>query len=88
LIAFMTASQPMTEVRVATSIGQSRSNMSPDFTLPIINDRGLTGENLTLSNLRGRPVFLDFVFEWCPHCNRMTPRLYMSFVDIVLYDHC
>jgi cytochrome c-type biogenesis protein len=36
---------------------------APDFTLPTI-----TGANITLSELEGTPVVLNFWATWCPHC--------------------
>jgi thiol-disulfide isomerase/thioredoxin len=44
-----------------------------DFTLPIVDNKGLTGQTLTLSSLRGRVVVLEFMEPWCPHCLSMAP---------------
>jgi thiol-disulfide isomerase/thioredoxin len=44
-----------------------------DFTLPIVDSKGLTGQTLTLSNLRGKVVVLEFMEPWCPHCQNMAP---------------
>ena len=66
-----------------TSVTQS--GLAPDFTLPIVcsptatcantPDKGLTGQMLTLSSLRGKIVLLEFMEPWCPHCQRMTQVL-------------
>ncbi len=48
---------------------------APDFTLPVVNANGLTGQTVTLSALRGQVVVLEFMEPWCPHCQRMAPIL-------------
>ncbi len=48
---------------------------APDFTLPIVNANGLTGQTVTLSSLRGQVVVLEFMEPWCPHCQKMAPIL-------------
>lgn len=44
---------------------------APDFTLTVFD----TGETITLSELRGRPVTLDFFASWCPSCRAEAPLL-------------
>jgi len=51
----------------------TRSRSAPDFTLPEISSTGLTGRNVSLSDFRGRAVFLEFMSPLCPHCVKMTP---------------
>ena len=43
---------------------------APDFTL-----RTTTGKSLTLSELRGSPVVLNFWATWCPPCRTELPEL-------------
>lgn len=42
----------------------------PDFTLP-----GVHGENVTLSALKGKNVFLNFWATWCPYCREERASL-------------
>jgi cytochrome c biogenesis protein CcmG, thiol:disulfide interchange protein DsbE len=43
---------------------------APDFTLTM-----LTGSELTLKELRGKPVLLEFWAPWCPGCLHNIPPL-------------
>ncbi|GBC69924.1 Thiol-disulfide oxidoreductase ResA [archaeon HR01] len=81
LVAFLTLSPPQ-------RVEVSGPRKAPDFTLEILDVDGLAGRSLSLSSLNGRPVLMDFVFEWCPHCNNMAPiveRLHQKFGDKVFF---
>lgn len=58
---------------------QSVAGMAPDFTLPT-----LEGNEVTLSDLRGQPVLINFWATWCPPCRFEMPamqRVYERYKD-------
>ena len=48
--------------------------LAPDFTLTT-----LTGETISLSDLRGRPVFINFWATWCPPCRAEMPDIQAAY---------
>ena len=53
----------------ALAIAPMPGAMAPDFTLTTIE-----GEQITLSELRGRPIIVNFWATWCGPCRQETPH--------------
>ncbi|MGD0423620.1 MAG: TlpA disulfide reductase family protein [Candidatus Bathyarchaeia archaeon] len=61
---------------------------APDFTLPIVDQFGLTGQSISLSSFHGKVILLEFMVPWCPHCQKMAPvlgKLYQQFGQNVIF---
>lgn len=63
-------------IAVATglSLWTNRTQSAPDFTLDVIVGEGL-GDRVSLANLRGEVVVLEFWASWCSACRRSVPAL-------------
>jgi len=48
-----------------TAAGGMVGQKAADFTLPATD-----GQTYTLSQFKGKPVFLEFMAPWCPHCQK------------------
>jgi len=60
----------------------SQTGGAPDFTLPVVDQNGLTGQTVSLSSFQGKVVLLEFMEPWCTHCQKMAPvldKLYQQF---------
>jgi thiol-disulfide isomerase/thioredoxin len=48
---------------------------APDFELPIVDAQGVSQNELALSTLKGKIVFLEFMASWCKACQEMAPAV-------------
>ncbi len=48
-------------------------DVAPDFTLELVDAEGFTGETLSLADLSGKIVILDFWATWCRYCVQDMP---------------
>ena len=78
------------EVSEPTAVGEASEQpeateqleAAPDFELPLFGNANYTaGDTLTLSELEGRPIVLNFWFPSCPPCVAEMPDLDASFQE-------
>jgi peroxiredoxin len=62
-----------------THQGQSLALPKQGFFAPEFNLTTLTGEEVQLSNLRGRPVVINFWASWCQPCRTEMPAIEQAF---------
>jgi thiol-disulfide isomerase/thioredoxin len=69
--------QAITATEKTTSMTQTTIQptkvMAPSFILRKIDGSGLTNNSFTYNPVSGKATFIEFVFEWCPHCRNMAP---------------
>lgn len=55
--------------------------LAPDFTL-----NSLTSNETTLSDLRGKPVIINFWASWCPPCRAEMPAFQQTHIEFLSKD--
>nr|WP_182199949.1 redoxin domain-containing protein [Paraliobacillus salinarum] len=60
----------------ANEIGLNVGNTAPDFTLET-----LSGDQVSLSDYRGKKVMLNFWATWCPPCRAEMPAMQNFYTD-------
>ncbi len=74
--------QLLKEKNTSINTGTNPGELAPDFTLKTISDN-----NISLSDYRGKKVFLNFWATFCPPCQQEMPdiqKLYVENKDIVV----
>lgn len=59
-----------TSESIAQKVGYEIGNLAPDFTL-----KTLDGKTVSLSDYRGKPVYINFWTSWCPACKEEIPEI-------------
>lgn len=73
--SFAQPSSNSTKITYSSTASSPQSNNLPDFTLPVVDSNGLTGESITFSSFRGKVILLEFMEPLCAHCEAMAPVL-------------
>lgn len=60
----------LSKEELGLEVGIEKGQYAPDFTLTTLD-----GEELTLSDLKGKKVVLNFWATWCPPCKKEMPHL-------------
>lgn len=74
----------LTTVYAGETTGGKIAAPRPGFLAPDFELQTLTGENIRLGQLHGRPVILNLWASWCPPCKAEMPaiqRVYAAYSD-------
>ncbi|MGG1685603.1 TlpA family protein disulfide reductase [Pseudalkalibacillus sp. NRS-1564] len=62
--------EPAKQVSGAVEVGLQKGDKAPDFTL-----YSLEGEEVSLSDYKGKVTFINFWTTWCPPCKKEMPDM-------------
>lgn len=76
LVWILTSRVPADSTSIRRIAAPHQGFISPDFSLPSYD-----GEEISLSELKGRPVVMNFWATWCPPCRAEMPAMQRVFRD-------
>ncbi|MEM4280840.1 MAG: TlpA disulfide reductase family protein [Candidatus Caldarchaeum sp.] len=86
-IVYLVATPPSPSLTITTTTAQTSVNIggqASSFSLNVIDGQGLKDQKFDFNPASGKLVFMDFIHEWCVHCNNMAPiieRLYTNYKE-------